>query len=99
MNLAVVGHVEWVEFARVEHYPRAGEIAHAVEVWEEPAGGGAVAAAQLANLNGAVHFFTALGNDDLGRRARGDLEERGVTVHASQRGESQRRAFTHIDET
>ncbi len=99
MNLAVVGHVEWVEFARVEHYPRPGEIAHAVEVWEEPAGGGAVAAAQLANLNGGVHFFTALGDDGLARRSRAELEERGVTVHATAASEPQRRAFTHIDET
>ena len=42
MRLAVVGHVEWVEFARVETVPRPGEIAHAHETWEEPAGGGAV---------------------------------------------------------
>ena len=40
--MAVVGHVEWVEFARVERVPRAGEIAHAEARLEEPAGGGAV---------------------------------------------------------
>src|SRR5438046_3042188 len=50
MRVAVVGHVEWVEFARVERVPRPGEIVHALETWEEPAGGGAVAAAQLARL-------------------------------------------------
>ncbi len=98
MNLAVVGHVEWVQFARVERYPQPGEIVHAEEVWEEPAGGGAVASVQLANLNGSVHFFTALGNDELGRRAREELEARGVTVHSAAIGEPQRRAFTHIDE-
>ena len=43
MRVAVVGHVEWVEFARVEAVPKPGEIAHAFETWEEPAGGGAVA--------------------------------------------------------
>jgi ribokinase len=98
VNLAVVGHVEWVQFARVERYPQPGEIVHAEEVWEEPAGGGAVASVQLANLNGSVHFFTALGNDELGRRAREELEARGVTVHSAAIGEPQRRAFTHIDE-
>src|SRR5262245_23880357 len=97
MRVAVVGHVEWVEFARVEHVPRAGEIVHALETWEEPAGGGAVAAVQLANMNGSVEFFTSLGSDDLGRRAREELTARGVTVHATAVGEPQRRAFTYVD--
>ena len=97
MNLAVVGHVEWVEFVRVEHVPQPGEIVHAVETWEEPAGGGAVAAVQLANLNGTVHLFTSLGDDERGRRARDELTSRGVTVHAAAAGEPQRRAFTYVD--
>ena len=54
MRVAVVGHIEWVQFARVERVPEPGEIVSAVETWEEPAGGGAVAAVQLANLNGSV---------------------------------------------
>jgi ribokinase len=98
VNLAVVGHVEWVEFVRVERVPQAGEIVHALETWEEAAGGGAVAAVQLANLNGSAHLFTALGNDELGRRCREELESRGVTVHASAPAEPQRRAFTYVDE-
>jgi ribokinase len=98
VNLAVVGHVEWVEFVRVEWVPLQGEIVHALETWEEAAGGGAVAAVQLANLNGSVHLFTKLGNDELGRRAREELESRGVTVHAAAAAEPQRRAFTYVDE-
>jgi len=97
VNVAVVGHVEWVEFVRVEHVPAPGEIVHALDTWEEPAGGGAVAAAQLANLNGSAHLFTSLGDDELGRRAREELTARGVTVHAGQAGEPQRRAFTYVD--
>ena len=31
MRVAVVGHVEWVEFARVERVPDPGEIVHALE--------------------------------------------------------------------
>jgi ribokinase len=93
-----VGHVEWVEFVRVEHVPRAGEIVHALETWEEPAGGGAVAAVQLANLNGSADLFTSLGDDELGRRSREELERRGVTVHAAAAGQPQRRAFTYVDE-
>lgn len=98
MQLAVVGHVEWVEFARVEHVPAPGEIVHALETWEEPAGGGAVAAVQLANLNGSCLLFTAFGDDDLGRRSREQLAARGVTVHAATVPEPQRRALTHVDE-
>jgi ribokinase len=98
VNLAVIGHVEWVEFVRVERVPQPGEVVHAIETWEEAAGGGAVAAVQLANLNGSVQLFTALGNDDLGRRSRAELESRGVTVHAATPAEPQRRAFTYVDE-
>ena len=89
--------MEWVEFVRVEHVPAPGDIVHALELWEEAAGGGAVAAVQLANLNGSVELFTALGNDELGRRAREELESRGVTVHATAAAEPQRRAFTYVD--
>jgi hypothetical protein len=53
LRVAVVGHVEWVRFARVSHIPHAGEIVHARDPFEEPAGGGAVAAVQLARLAGA----------------------------------------------
>ena len=98
MQVAVVGHVEWVEFARVEHAPAPGEIVHALETWEEPAGGGAVAAVQLANLAGSCLLFTSLAGDELGRRARDELESRGVTVHAGHARGTQRRALTHIDE-
>src|SRR5256885_13033836 len=98
MRLAVVGHVEWVEFARVEHVPEPGEIVHALETWEEAGGGGAVAAVQLANLNGSAHLFTSLADDELGRRARRELEERGVTLHVAAAGVPQRRAYTYVDE-
>jgi ribokinase len=98
MNLAVVGHVEWVEFARVDHVPAQGEIVQALETWEDPAGGGAVAAVQLANLGGSCLLFTALADDDLGRRSREELEALGVTVHAGHAPGRQRRALTHVDE-
>jgi ribokinase len=99
MRVAVVGHVEWVEFARVDHVPRPGEIIHALETWEEPAGGGAVAAAQLARLAGSSLFFTGLGADDLGRRARAGLTRLGVEIRAIPDAEPTRRAFTYVDET
>jgi ribokinase len=31
MRVAVVGHVEWIEFAQVERVPEPGEIVHALE--------------------------------------------------------------------
>ena len=98
MRVTVVGHVEWVEFARVERMPRPGEIVHSVETWEEAAGGGAVAAVQLAKLAGTATLFTALGGDELGRRSRTQLAEQHVTVRAMADAAPQRRAFCHVDD-
>ena len=84
-RVAVVGHVEWVEFARVDHVPAPGEIVHAVETWQEPAGGGAVAAVQLTRLAGECLFLTALGDDEVGHRAAQQLGELGVRVEAAWR--------------
>lgn len=97
MRVAVVGHVEWIEFARVEHVPTAGEIVHAHETWEEPGGGGAVAAVQLAKLAGEALFFTALGDDELGHRARDELTRQQVRVAAAWRDLPQRRGFVFVD--
>jgi ribokinase len=95
----VVGHVEWVTFARVDHLPRDGEIVHATETWEIAGGGGAVAARVLVELNGSTSFFTAFGDDELGHRAHEALVEAGVNVHATFRPTPMRRAFTHLDGT
>lgn len=99
MRVGVVGHVEWMEFVPVEHVPRAGEIIHATESWEEAAGGGVVAAVQLAQLADAVLLFTVLGSDERGRRAKVELEARGIDVHVSSVEAPQRSGFTFIDET
>lgn len=96
--VAVVGHVEWVEFARVERVPRAGEIVHARETFEEAGGGGGVAAVQLARLAGKADLLTALGADAVGSRAREALSASGVAVHAALRERPQRRAFTLLDD-
>jgi ribokinase len=97
MRVAVVGHVEWLQFARVDHLPRAGEIVHARDAWEEAAGGGAVAAVQMAKLGGETEFFCALGDDDLADRSEHELIGRGVALHAARRSRPQRRAFCHTD--
>jgi ribokinase len=96
-SVAVVGHVEWIQFARVERVPAAGEIVSADETWEEAAGGGAVAAVQLAKLAGSCRFFTLLGDDELGRRARDQLEAQGVQVEAEFVQRPTRRGFTFVD--
>jgi ribokinase len=88
-RVAVVGHTEWLTFARVARLPAPGEIVHAGDVWEEAAGGGGVAAVQLARLAGGCDFFTATGE-----AAAADLRSRGVTVHNAER--PTRRAFTHL---
>jgi ribokinase len=98
MRVAVVGHVEWIEFARVDHAPAPGEIVHASESWQEAAGGGAVAAVQLARLAGECLFLTALGDDDLGRAAKRQLEAQGVRVEPAWRPEPQRKGFVHLDD-
>src|SRR5215471_2780548 len=97
MRVAVIGHVEWVEFLRVDRVPRAGEIIHGSIGPVVPAGGGAVAAVQLARWGAETLFFTALGDDELGHRAEAELAKRGVSAHAAFRAEPQRRAVTLVD--
>jgi ribokinase len=98
MRVAVLGHVEWISFARLEHVPISGEIVHATEWWEEPGGGGTVAAIQLAKLAGPCDFFTAIGEDELGRRSVREMTDLGLTVHAAVRtGTPTRRAVTFVE--
>ena len=74
--------------------PRPGEIVHALERWEEAAGGGAVAAVQLAKLNGSAPFLHGARR----RRARTPCagRARGARRDGSRRRRrrAQRRAFT-----
>jgi sugar/nucleoside kinase (ribokinase family) len=84
-RFAVVGHVEWVDFLTVSHVPGPGEIVNAGHSWAEAAGGGAVAVVQLAKLAGSALFFTALGNDDLGRRSEAQLSNQGIELVATPR--------------
>src|SRR3972149_10828156 len=97
MRTAVVGHTEWVEFGRVERLPGHGVIAHATDTWEEPGGGGAVAAVQLARLSGSCTFYTAFGDDERGEWSRRELERLGVRVEAALRAEAPRRAGPLVD--
>jgi ribokinase len=97
VRVAVIGHVEWCEFVRVERVPLAGEIVEAAAFLEEPAGGGAVAAAQMVRLAGSCDFFTALGDDALARRSIARLSSLGITVHAAKRPGPTRRGWVYAD--
>ena len=98
MRTAVIGHLEWVEFMPVERVPLAGEILETESSFTEPAGGGAVAAVQLARLSGDCTFFTAVGDDENGRRVERRLGELGVRVKAvHRRHKPTRRAFVYLD--
>lgn len=97
MQTAVVGHTEWIVFGHVDHVPLSGDIVHATDGWEEPGGGGGVAAAQLARLAGSCTFYTALGEDERALWTKRDLAGLGVRVRAVVRGEPSRRALVFVD--
>jgi ribokinase len=98
VRLAVVGHVEWIDFLRVERVPAQGEIVHASRGWGDAAGGGAVAAVQLANLVGEAIFFTTFGSDARGRQARERLEQKRVRLFAHEIEQPQRYGVTFVDD-
>ncbi len=98
LNLAVVGHVEMVSFVEVAQLPSAGSITAAKAFHQCPAGGGAVAAVQLAKLTGQqVRFFTALGCDATGEKAARELTAMGLELHVAWRQAPTRQALTFID--
>lgn len=96
-RVAVVGHVEWAEFAVVDHAPAPGEIVHARETFTLAAGGGGVAATQLTKLAETARLFTALGDDAEGRAAAIQLSATGASLEVAWRGTT-RRVFTHLSD-
>jgi ribokinase len=95
-RMAVVGHVEFVDFLAVERLPESSQVIAATGAFARAAGGGSVAAAVLAELGAEVDFFCALGDDELGDRAEEELRARGIRVHAARRRAPTRRAFTML---
>jgi ribokinase len=98
LRLAVVGHVEWVDFIPVARLPQVGEVVHAAGAFAQAAGGGGVVAVVMAELGAEVDFFCALGRDAHGEAAAAQLSERGVRVHVAWRSAPTRRAVTLLDE-
>ena len=98
LNLAVIGHVEWINFLKVDQLPIPGVISHSKKSHEYPAGGGSIIAKTLSELNSnQIHFFTALGNDDYGEKCFKILSSMGIKLHVAWRNKPTRRGFSLID--
>jgi ribokinase len=97
-RVAVIGHVEWVDFLRVAHLPTRGEVLRADRAAVHAGGGAVVAAAVLAELGAEVDFFCAVGSDSIANDAEAELTARGITVHAARRPGATRRVITLLDD-
>ena len=97
MKLAVIGHVEWVTFLKVDQIPLAGQISHAKDCFEEAAGGAAVAAVQMARLiNGPVDLITSLGKDSYGEKCYERLTQLGLNLKVAWRKKPTRKGLSFI---
>ena len=97
LKLAVIGHVEWVTFLKVDQLPLAGEISHAKDCFEEAAGGAAVAAVQMARLiNGPVDLITSLGKDNYGEKCYERLTKLGLNLKVAWREKPTRKGISLI---
>ena len=98
LNFAVIGHVEWMNFLKVDQLPKPGVISHSKKSLEYPAGGASIIAKTLSELTlNQIHFFTALGNDDYGDKCFKILSNMGINVHVAWRDKPTRRGFSLID--
>ncbi len=97
LKLAVIGHVEWVTFLKVDQIPLAGQISHAKDCLEEAAGGAAVAAVQMARLiNGPVDLITSLGKDNYGEQCYEKLIKLGLNLKVAWRDKPTRKGISLI---
>jgi ribokinase len=96
-RIAVVGHIEWVDFLRVDHLPVSGDLLAAERESVHAGGGAVVAAAVLAEHGAEVDIFCAIGSDDNGDAAMAELTGRGITVHAARRPGPTRQVITMLD--
>lgn len=94
LRLAVVGHVEWVTFARLAALPPVGGIVHLCDPVDQPGGGGAATALALVGMGAEVSLFTALCGDV---PAQAMLEQAGVRVLAAPRDGVQTRVLAAVD--
>ena len=98
LKFAVIGHIEWMDFLKVDELPKQGIISHSEKSMEYPAGGGAVIAKTLRELtDNEVHFFTSLGEDYYGQKCFEILSSMGINLHVAWRDKPTRRGFSLID--
>lgn len=97
-RVAVLGHVEWVDFVGVDRYPGRGELIAARRASVGVGGGGGVAASVLAERGAEVDFFCALGRDANGQAAAAELRERGIREQVAWRGTPTRRVVTLLEQ-
>ena len=97
LKLAVIGHIEWVTFLKVDQLPIAGEISHAKDYFEEAAVGAAVAAVQMARLiNEPVDLITSLGKDNNGEKCYERLIKLGLNLKVAWREKPTRKGISLI---
>ena len=98
LKFAVIGHIEWINFLKVDLLPEPGIITHAKTSLELPAGGGALIAKTLYELsNNEIHFFTSLGKDYYGEKSFEFFKNIGINLHVAWRSEATRKGFSLID--
>ena len=98
LKFAVIGHIEWINFLRVNTFPKPGNIIHSKKSLEMPAGGGSVIARTLSKLTkNKVHFFTSLGKDFYGHESCKILKKMGLILHVAWRDIPTRKGFSLID--
>ena len=96
-RIAVIGHVEWVLQARLHEPLARGEIVQLHDTFEEPGGGGGVAARALPALGAETRFITALGDDAAADAAERVLVRDGCDLRVARRPHPQNRVTTVSD--
>ena len=97
MRCAVVGHVEWVEFARVPRMPAAGEIVHAdASGRSRPAAAPSWRASWRCSPAAASSSRRSV-SDELGRGRPHAGSPSSASTCTSKWGGATRRAWTHVD--
>jgi ribokinase len=96
MKVAVVGHVEWLDYLVTERLPEPGEILHVHSAHEGIGGGGGMAALAIQALGGSCTFFCALGDDDRAQRTAAELRAAGIDLEAAVHAVPHRRCMAFL---
>jgi ribokinase len=94
VRVAVIGHVEWVQHARLHEPLESGAILQLHDPFEEPAGGGGVTARALPALGAETRFITALGGDAAAAESERVLRADGCELRIARRASPQNRVTT-----